>query len=113
MNTIDVDKIEQTCISGFEDYLLANPIKVKTRIVITVKCNKILFKAYPDKVSISSLYNKEKVKINFEAQYELFEKIGLEDFTNVFVKTSFAFGYLRMDDDNSLHFEIESVSFNG
>ena len=109
MNTIDVDKIEKACICGFENYLLANPIKN----VIVVGFKKTLFKAYPNTDAISRLYNKERVKINFEAQYELFEKVEPNDLANIFVTTSFASGYVRMGDDNSLHFEIDSVSFNG
>lgn len=108
MNIIDVYKIEKACISGFEDYLLANPITNQT----IVDFNRLLFKANPDIDLILRLYRKEKVKINFEAQYELFKNTEQGDVENFFIRTSFACGYLRMSDDNSLHFEFDSASFN-
>lgn len=111
---INVGKIEQICNSGFEDYLLTNDsIKVKGRSVSIENVKKLLFEIDFSNDLITRIYNKERVKIKFEAQYELFEKMGLNDVANIFVKTSFAFGYLRMDDDSSLHFEIDLVSFNG
>jgi len=109
MNTIDIVKIEKACISGFQDYLLANPIKN----VIVVDFKMIFFKANSGIDAISELYNKGKVKINFDAQYELFKNAEFGGVANFFVKTSFASGYLRVSDDNSLHFEIDSVSFYG
>ncbi|MDP3645392.1 MAG: hypothetical protein Q8S54_19685 [Bacteroidota bacterium] len=113
---IDFDQIEQSCISGFLNYLLdKDSIKIQGKNVIIAK-NEVFTKHY-FKIDldfqdvISRLYIKEKVKIDFEARYELFEKNGQIDIENIFVETSFACGYLSRDDDNSLHFEIESVSF--
>jgi len=118
---IDSETIEKACILGFLKYLedkdsimVDGKNKDIARIDIEKYKNftKQLFTIEIDLAKLlPRLFNNERVKIPFNAKYELFEKIG-SDFSAIVVDTSFSFGYLSKREDNSLNFEIDGdVSF--
>lgn len=118
---IDGETIEKACMLGFLKYLedkdsimVNGKNKDIARIDIEKYTNftKQLFTIDIDLAKLlPQLFNNERVKIPFNAKYELFEKIGL-GFLAIVVDTSFSFGYLSKGEDNSLNFEIDGdVSF--